>query len=398
MICAINQLFNRFCVSPPLLRHLSYKRSVVYNNNNNVVEDMFDIERDFENVKIETFKDIMTDDNIKSRVEIILNEYEYEKYMTLEVPISLTVDNMRDLLVLETKDERRQLLRHLCRKELVTDMRKLRRKEHSKEYWTQKRQTYQQINSERTGLWDHKQHLIYGLWHNSLFTKIEPKTVKKLFSHRLRNAVLFGQKLVIDLGFDDYMRPQDCRLLVNQIQKLYHFNKYRSVVPFDIHFTDCHPMDQIMQIIPKILVNYKKPHFLSSFHEKSYLKVFPKEKLVYLSPHSKETLTEYNCDDIYIIGGIVGKESHLDITQNKAIKEGIRCFRLPIDENVIWRAGSKQLPLDIISYILHDFSLGFTWSEALTNNIPKWQIKSIEEVYYEDKSRQQRYNHKNRLD
>lgn len=50
-----------------------------------------------------------------------------------------------------------------------------------------------------------------------------------------------------------------------------------------------------------------EPWFPLNVHEKSYLNVFPKNQLVYLTPHSPEVMTNYDHDAIYIIGGIVDK-------------------------------------------------------------------------------------------
>lgn len=43
----------------------------------------------------------------------------------------------------------------------------------------------------------------------------------------------------------------------------------------------------------------------------SYLDLFPREQLVYLSPDSPNVMTKYEHDVIYILGGIFQKSSHL---------------------------------------------------------------------------------------
>ena len=39
--------------------------------------------------------------------------------------------------------------------------------------------------------------------------------------------------------------------------------------------------------------------------ESSYLDVFPRERLIYLSPDSDEEMVSFDHDAVYIIGGIV---------------------------------------------------------------------------------------------
>ena len=46
------------------------------------------------------------------------------------------------------------------------------------------------------------------------------------------------------------------------------------------------------------------PALITSQHQ---LDLFPRDKLVYLSPDSRNDLNHYNEDDIYVIGGIVDK-------------------------------------------------------------------------------------------
>lgn len=50
-----------------------------------------------------------------------------------------------------------------------------------------------------------------------------------------------------------------------------------------------------------------EPWFPLNVHTNSYLDLFPKEQLVYLTPHCREELRTYDHDAIYIIGGIVDK-------------------------------------------------------------------------------------------
>lgn len=50
-----------------------------------------------------------------------------------------------------------------------------------------------------------------------------------------------------------------------------------------------------------------EPWFPLNLHEKSYLDVFPKEQLVYLTPHCRDVMKEFDHNAVYIIGAIVDK-------------------------------------------------------------------------------------------
>lgn len=57
-------------------------------------------------------------------------------------------------------------------------------------------------------------------------------------------------------------------------------------------------------------------HWDMNFHEESYLDVFPKEKLVYLSSESENVITRLEHDKVYIIGGLVDHNSHKVFSSN----------------------------------------------------------------------------------
>ena len=67
----------------------------------------------------------------------------------------------------------------------------------------------------------------------------------------------------------------------------------------------------------------------------SYMDLFPKNKLVYLSKSSNDTMYEYDPDTLYIIGSLIDTvhaDKHKFMSYNQAKKDGIRCQRLPLTE------------------------------------------------------------------
>ncbi|CAF1257274.1 unnamed protein product [Rotaria magnacalcarata] len=64
----------------------------------------------------------------------------------------------------------------------------------------------------------------------------------------------------------------------------------------------------------------------------SYLDLFPREQLVYLSPDSPNIMTEYEHNVIYILGGIFEKTKHEHLTLEKAEHEHIRHQSLPLQK------------------------------------------------------------------
>jgi len=93
--------------------------------------------------------------------------------------------------------------------------------------------------------------------------------------------------------------------------------------------------------------------------------MFPREKLVYLTPDAQTRLTKWDHDATYIVGAIVDKGPYKPLTKAKAKREGIQMARLPLDDYVDWESGSKALPLNIIIKILLEMKATGDWVKAL---------------------------------
>ena len=66
--------------------------------------------------------------------------------------------------------------------------------------------------------------------------------------------------------------------------------------------------------------------------DKSYLDLYPKEKLVYLTPNSPEELDFIDSDMVYIVGALVDKAKEEPLAYAKAKREGIRSARFPLEK------------------------------------------------------------------
>lgn len=172
----------------------------------------------------------------KDIIKLILKQYEYLKFESGNVPSDISISQMSDLLEMSNDNERKKYFRHLFLKEI----RKIK-DNHKK---TQKKDNYQNYicnRSERTlGIFDQNGQLSYQLWGNNLFGRISSGNLCKIRTEkRLRFASMFGQKLVIDLDYDDYMSLNECRIQVRHILTLLIDNLQHSNEPFDIYFTNC---------------------------------------------------------------------------------------------------------------------------------------------------------------
>lgn len=137
----------------------------------------------------------------------------------------------------------------------------------------------------------------------------------------------------------------------------------------------------------KAIGNLSEGSCMVSVSSHSYLKDHPKEKLVYLSPQSKHTLTKFSHDDIYIVGAYVDPRTHKPISMEKATEQGIRTCKFPLDEYLHWGSGSKTLTLDQVVNILVTLkNTGGDWLKAF-EWVPRRKLKCPEEIQEQEARR-----------
>ena len=95
-----------------------------------------------------------------------------------------------------------------------------------------------------------------------------------------------------------------------------------------------------------------------------------------IAPAENE-LTAFSEDDVYVIGGIVDRNKHKNLTLDKANAQGIRHARLPIRDH-LKMTGSHVLTVNQTLYIAHaQMELG-DWAAALDRAVPTRKRKAGE--------------------
>ena len=348
-------------------------------------------------------------DEIQAKIDETLQHYEYIKYMNGQVPSDLSVNQMADLISMRHQKERERHIRYL----FITESRKMKDRI-KKAAKTAEFQKYLQERPERVfGIFDEHGDLSYNLWGNAVLPRINPRCISRLRTEtKLRNASLFGQKLIIDLDYDDHMSLNECRIQVRHIVMAM-VNNMCYNDPYDIYFTNCDPSKTTMTSLEKYYdtTPFAQLDLNEHFLQKSYLDVFDKDRLVYLSPNAGESMKTYNHDDIYIVGGFLDKSSlNKPVSHLKALREGrnisiffkffklnvflpgIRQVRLPLDEHVMWGSGSsKHLCIMHMIDIMNSLKDGNDWKTALHKNIPKRKLKDSEVIFKEEEQKRVAY-------
>ncbi|KAB7494199.1 Mitochondrial ribonuclease P protein 1-like protein, partial [Armadillidium nasatum] len=328
-------------------------------------------------LKLESLKypenEIDNEEKIKLQKWIDMLNYEGER-----LPNKISDEQFLQLLSLSSTNSRRKLLNFFYVKE-CKKLKDKTRKENMKELNRQKLE--ERVNRP-------KGHIEYGLWKNTMFAKSNNVHFKTLLNYKLVNAMIFNQPLVIDMDFFDHMERREISSLSEQLSNSFSCNRLSSD-PFNLTLCNVDFESQKFQSIHKQMPNIISPSFPMNITSKSYLDIFPKEKLVYLTPNAKDEMMEFDHEAIYIIGGLVDLRNAKPVTTAKAKKENIKMEKLPIDRYHISR-GKKELAINIMVKILLDLQENGDWKKAL-KNIPKRLLYTSDDSHLLPNNKASRY-------
>lgn len=235
---------------------------------------------------VSTYKNFNSE-GLNPLIEVINKHKAHRKGL----PEYIKLTDVRDILECKTPSSRSSYLTYLFKKEQI----KLKSKEKKlKEKIARERRYMEMLENDKKN-----NHIQYGLGRNTLILRTLRRSVMRYYEKRLANAALFGQKIVIDLGYDKLMSKKEKKACVSQIRLLYSCNRL-SHDPYDLYICNATSENRCVEYL-----RYEMPNVDESFATltgQSYLDLFPKDNLVYLSPHASEVLTTYDPKAVYIIG------------------------------------------------------------------------------------------------
>ncbi|XP_038215850.1 tRNA methyltransferase 10 homolog A [Zerene cesonia] len=185
------------------------------------------------------------------------------------------------------------------------------------------------------------------------------KMLKKMKLEKVKKNIT----IIIDLSFDHLMIEKDRYKVIKQLLRCYSINR-RSEAPLQFHVTSFGEKAKI-----DISRHNGYENWDIGYHEKSYLELFPKEKLVYLSSESENVIEQFEEDTYYIIGGLVDHNKHKGLCHKLAVDQGIRHAQLPLDKYVNMKT-RKVLTIDHVFEIVLHISEGMQWQETLLKVLP----------------------------
>lgn len=303
-------------------------------------------------------------------VELEVELYRQEGF---SVPDIITEDQWKELLTKTSRKGRRKYLAFLWKNQMKRESQKKK-----KELIRLKREEEERQKKERkaeigeSGEEDDG-HIRYGLWLNSIFLYVRDSTINQFYHSRLISAMIHGQPLVLDLDFDAVMSSRERQNCAYQLQMLFGENRVHPD-PYNLIFCNAGPESDTVRRLSRYIPVINRPEFPLTITGESYLDRFPKDKLVYLTPHCREEMTTYDHDAVYIVGGIVDTGENEPVTLAKAKREGIRMQKLPLDRYLEWGIGGKCLTLNQIVNILLDIKHTGDWQYAL-RHVPRRKLR-----------------------
>jgi len=223
---------------------------------------------------------------------------------------------------------------------------------------------------------EEEKHIFYGLAGNSIHLRVLNKELTEQDDWKvIREFHSWGQPLVIDLNFVKNLTYQAAMSLMDrEIPMGLHINRSMSE-PLAVYITSYDQNCQKCRLLEKALNRIKNeawqslPYHLTSEH---YSALFPRKRLMILSPDSRNDLIDYDPNDIYVIGGIVEKVNRNKSTLNFALDNEIRHARFPMKRII---GIQDELNVDTAIGVIADFKNYKDWFHAF-RWIPPRKLKN----------------------
>jgi len=311
------------------------------------------------------------DSEALNKFKLLLLEVDVLRQDGSRVPDKLTTEQWKDLFNLQSRSQRLKFLNYLW----TIHVRKLgekRRKDRKKLKNEERKAELDKFNASN-------EHIRYGFQGNTIFVRVYDTTINLFDNSRLMLSMLFGPDIIIDCGFHSDMNAMENNLAAKQLCYMFAENRLHRE-PFNLHFCNMDRESTLFKRFHKFIPTLDDPAFPINITEKHYLDLFPKEKLVYLTPHCRNELKEFNHDDIYIVGALVDRCNQAPLSMAKAKSEGIRMAQLPLDRYLEWGLGTKSLTINQVLKILLDVRVTKDWTQAF-QHVPQRKVRSADKPY-----------------
>uniref|UniRef100_G3MRS8 RNA (guanine-9-)-methyltransferase domain-containing protein 1 n=1 Tax=Amblyomma maculatum TaxID=34609 RepID=G3MRS8_AMBMU len=309
--------------------------------------------------RVADFPDLAVDKITKERLRLLLRQHNLRLRSGLPTPLELSSQDVLDLLARDSYHKRCRLFKYLFHQE------QKRLRQRRRETTGLVTAVMSEPNMGRLLPYSADRLDEYRLFGNTFLLRIWGGAIDRFYESRQIPAILFGQSVVFDLSYDEVMTPRECNKAARDLLSVFGKNRW-SRDPFQLYFCNASPNGLTARILRSALFEVSKIPLLSELTSSSYLNIFPKEKLVYLTPDSENTLDEFDYDAVYVVGALVDKEAKNGATLSKATSEGLKTARFPQTFAWSWQKEVAQ-PLHLIDVFKILLALKQTndWKTAL---------------------------------
>ena len=214
-----------------------------------------------------------------------------------------------------------------------------------------------------------KGHILYGLNNNGIFLRRYKSSMKSWDAWRVirEDYPDWNQSLVLDFSFLSDMNYRQLNSLF--LRELHSVMKNNSecVNPFRIFLTGLNAEDAKFQRLLQAFPGLNAPVSPVHVSERSYLDLFDRGNLVYLTPDTDDVLEEFNPEDVYVIGGFVDEYRSSGHTLEAAKRDKIRHAKLPLKR---FLGTDDKLYVHEVAAVLNDFRRSRDWFFAMRNVSP----------------------------
>ncbi|CAB3408876.1 unnamed protein product [Caenorhabditis bovis] len=303
----------------------------------------------------EHFRRSLDDENCE-KLRLIMREVEVMSRLSPTFPRRISDSDWKRILECGSRKQRLDQLIFLHRNERIREKEKLKKMEK---------------RAEKTRVFNE-----YGL----LYRPSEYEKTHQ-WMNVLRSFLQNSPTLVVDCQFLDKLSVRGRELTGSQLKYIISENRELRE-PFRLYFANFDVSSRIVQDIQKSKL--QGIHRISPIvTDQCFSQIFDKQRIIYLSPDADETLETVDDDKVYVIGGIVDRvvEPEIEKHASKMASEraAVKCAKIPLDQYMEFKSGSKFLTLIAVMKILHEVNQHGNWARALKKCVPMRNQRSAEE-------------------
>ncbi|XP_053162219.1 tRNA methyltransferase 10 homolog C [Hemicordylus capensis] len=287
------------------------------------------------------------------------------------VPENIKEEELKILMECPSKSSKKKYLKFLALKEIAkkTDKEKNERKKKAKNEQKLKEKEDPDDDLENQ----------HGKLKNTFLMKFWSRSEDGVYNWRGAQSMIFGQPLVYDMAYENYMSLREMQNAVKQLMECEGLNR-RAMEPFHLHYCNLNADDPYHKEFIKRYGEAWDKLFVT-VTEKDHVEIFPRDQLVYLTADSPNVMKMFEHDKIYIVGSLVDKSIQTGLSLARAKRLNLATARLPLDRYLQWEEGAKNLTLDQMMRILLTLKDTGSWKEAL-QFVPKRKHAGFVETSY----------------